>query len=195
MTTQRESFGAEYFYRLYDANSDPWHFATSPYERDKYAATLEAIKGKTFLSVMEIGCSIGILMRQLAARGRSLLAVDIAERAIIRARQHCRDLPHVSFRQAQIPVEWPDGAFDLILFSEILYFLNPEDINRTAECSIKSLAPDGLVLLVNWTGETDYPCSGDEAVAYFTSACGRRLRVIANQRTPEYRLDLFERAR
>jgi 2-polyprenyl-3-methyl-5-hydroxy-6-metoxy-1,4-benzoquinol methylase len=192
MTTERKSLGAEYFDKLYKVHSDPWHFATSPYEREKYRVTLDALKGKTFLNVLEVGCSIGILTRQLAACSRSLLAVDISEMAITRAWQNCKDLLHVTFRKAQIPSEWPDGVFDLILFSEILYFLSPEDIRLTAECCIRALTRDGLVLLINWTGETDYPCGGDEGVAYFAAACGRRLRMIQHRRELKYRLDLFE---
>jgi SAM-dependent methyltransferase len=192
MTAERKSLGPKYFDDLYKADPDPWHFATSLYERDKYAATLETLKGRTFFSALEVGCSIGILTRQLAAHCRSLVAVDISDLAIARAFQNCRGLPHVSLRKAHIPSEWPDGVFDLILFSEILYFLNPEDIRRTAKCCIKSLIRDGLVLLINWTGETDYPCAGDEAVAHFASAVKQRLRPILHRRQSKYRIDLLE---
>jgi hypothetical protein len=33
----------EYFDALYTADPDPWKFAVSPYEREKYALTLEAM--------------------------------------------------------------------------------------------------------------------------------------------------------
>ena len=32
-----------YFEQLYASDPDPWRFATSDYERDKYAATLDAL--------------------------------------------------------------------------------------------------------------------------------------------------------
>jgi len=46
----------------------------------------------------------------------------------------------------------------------VLYYLGPADIERTA-----ALAPGGAVLLVHWTGPTNYPVSGDEAAERFAA--------------------------
>src|SRR6185437_4894694 len=108
--------------------TDPWRFASSHYERVKYARTLAAIGSRPFRNVFEIGCSIGILTRMLAARCNSLLAVDISETAINLADRNCRGIANIDFQRMQIPDEWPDRTFDLIIFSEVLYFLSPEDI-------------------------------------------------------------------
>lgn len=62
----RQSLEPEYFESLYTKEPDPWRFASSEYERDKYAATLVAISGRKIRSAFEVGCSIGILTRQLA---------------------------------------------------------------------------------------------------------------------------------
>lgn len=40
---ERRSLPPSYFEDLYGARDDPWDFETSPYERDKYAATLGAL--------------------------------------------------------------------------------------------------------------------------------------------------------
>ena len=52
----------------------------------------------------------------------------------------------------QVPHEWPDDVFDLIVLSEILYFLSPADIIALADRTLATLEADGLVLLVNWRG-------------------------------------------
>ena len=49
-----------------------------------------------------------------------------------------------------------DGVFDLILLSEVVYYLSREDVGRLAASVTRSLAPDGSVILVHWTGSTDY---------------------------------------
>jgi hypothetical protein len=95
----------------------------------------------------------------------------------------------------RIPAEWPAAHFDLILLSEVLYFLGPEDIRRTARKTLRSLSPNGKVLLVNWLGETDCPCGGDEAAVLFLSTAGKDLTVAEQRRNPDYRLDLLVRAR
>lgn len=194
MTRSVRSLDPSYFDRLYRDKSDPWNFGGSEYEQRKYSATLAALSATRFRSAFEAGCSIGILTRQLAAYCDSLLAIDVAQAAVAKAKENCAKLPKVSIQRMHIPYEWPAGKFDLILFSEILYFLSLNDIAATADHSLASLEPGGVVLLVHWTGETDYPCGGDAAVEHYLSQCGRRLIPKTHRREPEYRLDLLTRA-
>ena len=60
--------------------------------------------------------------------------------------------------------------FDLIVFSEVLYFLNQADVRRRTELAREALLPGGCVLLVNYTAQIDEPCSGDEAAELFIAA-------------------------
>ncbi len=138
-----ESLPAAYFDALYARQNDPWCFATSPYEQAKYAATLQALATERFDSALEVGCSIGVLTRLLAGRCARVLAVDVAEAALAQARRHCSDLDHVAFERLQVPAEWPRQTFDLIVFSEVLYYLSPDDVSRTARRSRDSLNVHG----------------------------------------------------
>jgi hypothetical protein len=76
--------------------------------------------------------------------------------------------------------------------SEVLYFLTPADIGRCADRVKASLLPGGTVLLVNWLGQSDDPCSGEEAANRFIAATAGVLRVSRQDRQPRYRLDLLE---
>ena len=185
------SWSPAVFDRLYASRPDPWQLASSPYEAAKYAASLAALGDRRFASALELGCSIGVLTRRLARCCDRLLAVDFAEAALVAARLACADQPQVSFLRASIPAGFPAGSYDLILLSEIIYFLDPGDIRRTAGRAMSSLAPDGLLLLVNYLGETDSPTTGDAAATLFIEACG--LTPSLQQRTPGYRLDLLRR--
>jgi SAM-dependent methyltransferase len=186
-----ESLQREYFEQLYDSDPDPWRFRSSDYERDKYKATLAALPRERVDDAFEVGCSVGVLTAQLASRCDRLLAVDVAEAALRQAREACAGLPNVRFARMQIPADWPDGPFDLILLSEVLYYLSLEDVRRTARKTGASLTPGGAALLVHWTGLTNYPLSADAAVAAFVEASG--LRPASAARTAEYRLDLLIR--
>jgi len=192
MTEWPESMKPAWFEALYASDPDPWRFATSDYEAAKYDDTLVALGERRFASAFEVGCSIGVLTARLALRCDRLLAVDVADAALARARVACADLPWVSFARMQVPQDWPEGAFDLILFSEVLYYLGPADIERTAALSVAALAPGGAVLLVHWTGPTNYPVSGDEAAERFAAACAGRLRSVMQARRAQYRLDRLE---
>ena len=183
-----------YFERLYAADIDPWRFESSAYERDKYAHTMDALGGRRFAAGFEVGCSIGVLTARLAGQCERLLSVDVADAALARARERCRGDAHVQFERRSIPADWPDARFDLIVLSEVLYYLAPADIARAAEATVRSLLPGGVVLMVHYTDPTDYPVSGDEAVRLFEAGCGPLVVPVRRERRPRYRLDRLDRA-
>lgn len=180
-----------YFEQLYTRDPDPWRFATSDYERNKYAATVAALGNARFARCFEVGCSIGVLTRQLSARCDALLGVDVAEAALTQARTRCADQPHVRLERMVVPQDWPDGAFDLILFSEVLYYLGIPGLREAARRTVSSLTPGGTVVLVNWHGNTDGACTGDEAAELFIAETAPRLRPTLQQRADKYRLDVL----
>jgi 2-polyprenyl-3-methyl-5-hydroxy-6-metoxy-1,4-benzoquinol methylase len=193
MTRTTQSRNAAYFEELYSANPDPWNFTGSAYEHQKYRLTLAALEGRRFKSAFEIGCSIGVLTRRLAPQCQSLLAVDIVEVALSAARVRCTDMPHVTFANLQIPDGWPaERKFDLIVLSEILYFLSGADIGRVANLVAASLSPNGTVLLVNYTEKIDEINNGDQAAEMFIAAGGHDLQPNFQQREKKFRIDRLE---
>ena len=181
----------EHFDRLYANDPDPWKFATSDYERDKYAATLAALPRRRYTRAFEVGCSIGVLTQRLAERCDAILAVDVAEAALQQARLRCRDTPGVRFDRLIVPQTWPEGVFDLILFSEVLYYLDAADRTTAARLSLEALVPGGAIILVNWHGPTDGFCTGDAAAEEMIAACAPALRPITQHRAERYRLDVL----
>ena len=183
----------DYFERLYQTDPDPWKFATSDYERDKYAATLAALPpGRHYTRCFEVGCSIGVLTRPLAERCDALLGVDVAEAALVQARERCADQKGVTFARMLVPTDWPEGAFDLILFSEVLYYLGIPGIAEAARKTLASMAAGGTVCLVNWHGNTDGACTGEQAADLFIEGLGTRGTSLHLSRAEKYRLDVLE---
>lgn len=195
MSRAANSLPPAYFEALYARDPDPWRFAASAYERAKYDATLAALARPRYARALELGCSIGVLTRDLAPRCDALLAVDAAAAPLNAAQARCAGLPQVTFRQLCVPGEWPaaEAAFDLILLSEVVYYLVPADVAVLARLTLASLAQGGEVLLVHWTGETDYPLSGDAAAEQFLAATAGACTLMRQQRSREYRLDLLRR--
>jgi len=188
------SLPTAYFDDLYADNPDPWRFATSDYERDKYAATLAALMHPKYRSALEVGCSIGILTQRLAPRCDRLLAIDAAAAPLEQARRRNAAFPWVETRVARVPEEWPEGeSFDLILLSEILYYFDPDDLARLAARTLQSLERGGTVVLVHWLPETSYPMTGDEATEQFVALCGPALERRHAIREELYRLDVLSR--
>jgi cyclopropane fatty-acyl-phospholipid synthase-like methyltransferase len=194
MSEPRPTLRPEYFDTLYAADLDPWKFATSAYERGKYALTLNAMPKPRYRSALEVGCSIGVLTRSLASRCDAVVAIDAAQTALVEARRRCADLPGVRFEHMFVPEQWPDGAFELILLSEVIYYLSHNDVGRLAARVSNSLAKSGSVILVHWTGPTDYPLSGDEAAALFIERIGLTCVIKRGDRYRQFRLDVLSRA-
>ncbi|KSB91778.1 hypothetical protein AS593_07080 [Caulobacter vibrioides] len=185
------SLEPDYFEGLYAANPDPWGFETSDYEREKYQATLAALGGEQATQGLEVGCSIGVLTRRLAARCDHLLALDVSATALKQARRRCTDLANVQFAQLQIPQDYVAGAFDLIVLSEVAYYWDDADLALTAKAFGATRVPHGRILLVHWLGETDYPKTADEAVETLRAHLGEAISVETAQRNADYRLDLW----
>jgi 2-polyprenyl-3-methyl-5-hydroxy-6-metoxy-1,4-benzoquinol methylase len=188
MTGSRD---AEHFARLYQSNPDPWGFKTSVYEKAKYAATLSALGDGRFSSGLEVGCSIGVLTRLLAPACERMLGIDIVEAPLQEARARCAHMAHVRFERMQVPGAWPAGRFDLIVLSEVLYFLTAADIAGCADRVRSCLLPQASIVLVNWVGQTDDPTPGEAAAEQFIAAMGGALVPVQQARDEGYRLDLL----
>ena len=190
---EKSSLDRSYFETLYTQKADPWDFRTSPYEQLKYVATLDILSRPNYARALEVGCSIGVFTRLLAPRCTALLSVDTSARALAEAQRDCADLGHVMFRLASIPDDFPDGSFNLIVLSEVLYYLSRADLVRVAARCENGLSPDGEIVLCHWLGDTNYPLGGDEAAEAFINAMTPRFRTAKQRREPDYRLDLLAR--
>jgi len=189
-----QSLDVIYFDALYSKDADPWAFETSAYEADKYAKTVEALDGRRYGRGLEVGCSIGVLTRALAGAVDDLIAVDISAIPLRSAASRNHDLTNVRFQFGALPRELPSGPFDLIILSEVLYYLSPSDLDAAADGVRQALAPGGDVLMVHWLGDTDYPLTGDEAALQFIAQSQPYLSIIRTQRTQHYRLEVLRSA-
>ena len=186
-----ERLDREYFEELYTTSPDPWNFETSDYERAKYRRTLDVLGNRRFRRALEAGASIGVFTQMLAELCDELLAVDVSERAVAAASERLKGLEHVRVERRTLPEEMPEGPFDLILASEVLYYFPREEMLAMLDAFETILAPGGALLAVHWRRETrTYPLQGDEVhgllVAHTT------LTLTESVAEPDYRLDLFE---
>ncbi len=180
------------FERLHRAEPDPWGVRTRWYEQRKRAVTLAALPRPRFRRVLEVGCSVGQLAIDLAGRCDELVALDRSEAAVDRCADALAHLPHARAEQARVPAEWPDGAFDLVVVSEIGYFLSPRElaglVGRVRDC----LSPDGVLLLCHWRHPiSGWPLGGDRVHEVVGRQFDRPLLVQHVE--ADFRLDVWGR--
>lgn len=138
------------FVELYDADHDPWQVSGRWYERRKRAAALAALPRERYDLAIEPACGIGVFTRALAARCGRVVAFDAAPNAVRRARASMKDLPNVSVQTGALPQDLPPGPADLVVFSEILYYLGDGQLRSTLDRAVAALRPDGHLLAVHW---------------------------------------------
>lgn len=175
---------------LYADTDDPWNFRDSAYEQKKFAATLAALGRDAYVSALELGCGNGELSRHLAPLCASYTGVDAVEAAVAAARQA---VPQGRFVQAFLPCVLPEGDYDLIVVSEILYFLDRTGLVALAN-QIAQRWPRAEILSVNWLGPSGNPLEGEEALGVFRQAMGPSTAMISVARTEHYRIDRLARS-
>ena len=170
---------------LYASGDDPWDFRGSAYERAKFAATAAALPRPRYRSALEIGCGNGELARRLAPRCDAYAGLDAVEAALDAAR---RAVPEARFVQGFVPCALPDGDHDLIVLSEVLYFLDADAIDALAD-QIDRRWPGADLVCVTWRGPSGNPLEGEAALALFLAACEDR-PVSTARIEDRYRIDL-----
>lgn len=153
-----------YFERMW-SEDDPWGFEHRWYEQRKRAVTLAALPARRARHAFEPGCAQGLLTAALADRSDRVTAVELLPAVAARARRRCADLAHVEVRVGALPDAEPDDDVDLVVASEVLYYLDATGLDRFVAGLHGWLAPGGSLVAVHWRGETNYPQSGDEVHA------------------------------
>jgi predicted TPR repeat methyltransferase len=188
-----ETLSPAYFERIFRNNLDPWQFETSPYEKAKFDRTIAALAGRTYRYGLEVGCATGVLTVRLAEICELLDAVDVSKTALSRAHDRCREKTNVHFEcKAFPPSRSPDYPYDLIVLSEVVYYWSDQDLETAAAWLRGNSTPGCPLLLVHWTGETDYPQTGDEATAKLRALLGPSAQEVMAERSERYRLDLWQ---
>ena len=183
----------EAFEQRYRTDQDPWRFATSAYERERYAVTIESLTRDRYANAFEPGCSIGELTALLAPLCDRLLATDVSPTAVEKARQRCGGYDNVRVECGDVRTTALDTPLDLIVLSELAYYFEPQQLEALCDRLAAALSVGGTLLAVHWLGESaDHILHGDEAHEILL----RRLplRHVVAKRYVGFRLDLWRRA-
>ena len=176
----------------YQADPDPWRYNTSEYEREKYAVTLAACGRGPFAHALELGGSIGVFSSMLARRSARLTTIDAAPTAVAIARRRLAGHGHVHAVPGSIPGELPDQWFDLVVASEVLYYLTAAELAATLVALRARMVSGARLVAVHWRP------SGEERPldALFVHRSLREqpwLDTESSSETPQYLLDVLSR--
>lgn len=186
------SVADSYFERMFKGNDDPWHFRQRWYEQRKRALTEASLPKAHYASIFEPGCANGELSAVLAKRCTRLLCCDTSEAAVTLAERRLQPLRNVQVEQLRLPEQWPSGEFDLIVLSELCYYLSQTDLKILIECARRSLTADGALLACHWRGFiADCPQSAEQVHAQFDAQLG--MQRIVQHAESDFLLDVWTR--
>jgi predicted TPR repeat methyltransferase len=148
----------EHFERLW-SEGDHWELETSEYEAAKYQRQLRLLQDRTYDSAVEIGCGGGVFTASLARISRRVLAMDISESAIERARARTVATGAVDLLAANIMEHdvQEAGPWDLIVMSETVcclgWLYTFFEIGWLAERLFAATREEGRLLMANTFGQ------------------------------------------
>lgn len=176
MSESKSTLHTDYFDDVYTDNADPFRLGDNWYEERKYALTVASLPRRRYRRALEPGCSIGILTALLAERCDSVVSTDVVAAALDSARARVVS-PSVQFVRWSLTGDWDDVAqgstFDLVVLSEVGYYLDSGDLRVALDTAIEYLEPGGTLLAVHWRHPVaDYPQSGDQVHACIGETVG-----------------------
>ncbi|MFR9801122.1 bifunctional PIG-L family deacetylase/class I SAM-dependent methyltransferase [Pseudonocardia sp. RS010] len=148
-----DSAPAERFADLYADGADPWGTRTSWYEERKRSVVAACLPHRHYAHAAEPGCGLGGLTRVLAGRCGAVTASDYTPAAVAATREATGGFPGVSVLEAALPdPRTVPAGVDLVVLSEVLYYLSPTDVGAVADRVAHALVAGGDVLLAHWRG-------------------------------------------
>jgi predicted O-methyltransferase YrrM len=186
----------DYFGQIYASSADPWELGTRWYEQRKYAISLALLPEQRYRHAFEPGCSVGVLTALLTRRCARVTATDIAAAALDSAHRRLQEAgqrDQVELLHRSLDDQWPPGPFDLLVLSEIGYYLSADALRDVLDRECPRLAPGATVLAAHWRHPVeDYPISGDRANEVVAATAG--FHSIGSYRDADVAIDVFDTA-
>jgi len=188
------------FWEKHFQAEDPWNY-TNQYETEKAMRTLSLLPEGKITIAAEVACAEGHFTRQLAPYVDKLLASDISDAAVERARLRCVDLINVSFQTLDLVRDDLPQELDLLVCGEVLYYLPSVLLSTVAAKFVSSLADEGYLLLTHGLIVTDEPDKtgfdwghefGGARIARQFEAMAE-LQLLKEIRTSLYVIQLFQK--
>ncbi len=190
MTVDSADPQARHFDSLFDQDADPWRTRTRWYERRKRALTMAVLPQERYVRACEPGCGAGETTLALSLRCDHVVASDASAAAVRQARARLAEAANVTIVQARMPTDWPAGRFDLVVLSELGYYLPPDDLGRLATACRDSLMASGSLVACHWRHpEPDLRLSASDVHAALQAGTG--MTRAAHYEDEDFLLDVW----
>ncbi len=144
------------FEAMYRRDRDPFRVRDSWYERRKLAVVLASLSRATYALGWDPACGTGDLALALDARCERFLASDLSAEAVQITKALVAGRPEVEVTLNSLPRPVPGHRPDVIVLSEVLYYL-PESARAETYTMVDQAAAESAaeILTVHWRHHPD----------------------------------------
>ena len=131
-------------------DDDPWSTLENADEALKRAAILHALGSGPLGRVLELAAGNGSNSAAIAPRALRLDATEgTAAGTKLVADAISERLPRARAIRLAVPARFPRSTYDCCVIAELLYYLSPRDMARTADGVARTLRPGGTLVLAH----------------------------------------------
>ena len=186
----------EGFEALFQTDPDPWDYESSPFEAHKRKVLLNHIGLRSRGRVLELACANGVTTQALMMCALRTTALDASATAIAHAQTRLKDGDRLRLLRTNLPGGMPRELLDLIVVSEIVYYLRRDAYTRLAKEILTRIAPGGrVVVLHHHVSFPDATVRPEQAHRDFARLLEERLKLVRSSRYARYRVSVFDAVR
>jgi SAM-dependent methyltransferase len=186
----------DFFDQLYAQSFDPWNLSKSWYEHRRHAIIRALLPYQRYRHAFEPGCSVGVLTDLLTHRCEKVTATDVATRALDSASRRLRASgrrEQVTLLRRSLDEPWPPGPFDLVVLSEVGYYLSADTLRAVLDRECPRLIRGATVVAAHWRQPIPgYPMSGEHANDVIAATAG--MHLIGSYRDADVAIEVFDTA-
>ena len=152
---------------------------------------LASLPWRHYQLAVEPGCGDGLVTSALADRCDRVLAWDVDPTAVLTCRAAVAVHGNVEVRRGQLPTDWPADIADLVVLSDIGYYLTGAELDTVIARAVVGLAPGGTLLAAHLRQPGPaFGLGGDDVHAHLFGRPG--LHRIGGYADDELRIDIFQ---
>jgi 2-polyprenyl-3-methyl-5-hydroxy-6-metoxy-1,4-benzoquinol methylase len=187
-----------YYFELKYLRGNPYPVEIDPQEIEKFDRAFNCIKGRQYSSILEIGCGEGYFLEMYLLLSDRILATDISKLALKKAKERVGDKKNIEFRQFDIVRNNLDERFDLVICSEVLYYLTLDQLKSIIPKVFGYMKEDSNLLSIHARSLGDdasgvpYKAFGARTIHQFLESAGG-LKTLKRDILENYEIVLYQR--
>lgn len=147
------------FKNIYAHESDPWNIGNADSERYELYYRLITRHARRLGTILDIGCGFGAFLARFQGTFDELTGVDMVAEAIAKGKQRFPFVHFVRGSAAELGSVIPDRQFDVIVCSDVIYYLPERGKHDLLQWISRHLADQGMAFIAAW-------CPGGDYLAY-----------------------------